>query len=101
MEEMPKKMVQNLMGAMGSSNAPSAPGEGSVSQFLSYGASILKGILEKGGEALSEQGLSAFSSVLILGLNQALNKMGTTEAFQAPRLILSEIIQHLENPQAA
>ena len=38
---------------------------------------------------------------MVMGLKQALNKMEDTEAFKAPRVVLSKIIDHLEHPKPA
>lgn len=101
LEDVPKKMVQNVIGMVGAPDAPSVPGEGTVSQFLSYGASILKGFLEKESKLISQQALSSFSSILVLGIKQALSKIEDTPALQAPRKVLTDMIHHLENPQPA
>lgn len=79
--------------------APAPGGEGTISQFLSYGASLLEQMLQGGAEAVSNKSLSVFSQAIALGLKQVLSKMGNDEAFSHPRNILSGIINHLEHMQ--
>ncbi len=95
MQELPKKMFEGLASFFPTLDSPSQPGEGTLSQFLSYGASLL----EKGVN--SPYALSSFSSLLLVGLKQALKKMDPhSEALKGPRQALIDIIHHIENPQS-
>lgn len=105
-EKMPKTMVDHLLGrtpadptTQASSSQPSSPEEGTISQFLENGGSILKKVLEKGTKAVSSQALSSLASVLIFGIQQALGKMEDTPAFTQPRMGLNCVIEALRTSQ--
>ena len=103
-EKMPKTMLDNLLGkgpidASIDVSRQSTSGEGTVSQFLENGSSIIKKILEKGVQAISSQALSSCATVLILGIQQALGKMEDSPAFEQPRAILQAILGELRSTQ--
>lgn len=96
-EKAPRKMLENLMNISGAPDAPSQSGEATVSQFLSYGSSILQSLMKQGKEALIQH---AISPIVTIGLKQALAKMGDEDFFKAPKQTLKNIIAQLENPQS-
>ncbi|MBS0604016.1 MAG: hypothetical protein JSS60_03145 [Verrucomicrobia bacterium] len=101
-EQLPKTMVDNLLGRTpsDSSDPTSSTGtEGTVSQFLAHGGSLLKTMLDKGKQAISQQALSSFANVLALGLNQVIGKMEDTPTFERVRSTLTGIVQSLEQTQ--
>jgi hypothetical protein len=92
-ENMPKKMVDNLLGrtpqdasnaASGGAVSQNAASGGTVSQFLGMGGSILKNMLDKGVQAVSKQALASFTNILAFGIQQALNKMKDVPVEDAP-----------------
>ena len=100
LENLPKTMYDNFRGRTPTEPGDAAPAEeGTVSQFLANGSSILKTILDKGAQAISGQAISSFASVLILGINQVLAKMDNTETFRQPKTALEEIIFTLNSVQ--
>lgn len=98
-EEAPRRMIENVLNMAQSQESTAAPEDGNVAQFLSYGASILKKVIDQGGKVVSQHALSSFSYLMVQGLRQALGQMETTEAFKMPRGVLIQIIRHLEHPQ--
>jgi hypothetical protein len=112
-----KEMVEGLLGKPSTESTTPQDGsappaeEGTVSQFLANGSSILKTILDKGAKAISSQAISSFASVLILGIEDVLTKMGPPtstlmgppperDPFQAPRATLLGIISALTAAQS-
>lgn len=96
--EAPGKILDSAVNAVCTTDAPSQQGEGTVSQFLFYSASILKKWLSNETKEITSRELAPFSSVVCLGLKQVLSKMGDDEALRGPKQTLLDIIGRLENP---
>jgi hypothetical protein len=94
-ENMPKKMVDNLLGT--TQTTADTENGGTISQFLDTGGSILKKMLEKGGEAIAKPALSAFGSLLILGIKLAHDNMDDTPALRLPKATLNNILGTLNS----
>ncbi len=105
-----KTMVDNLMGRTPSTDSPAAEqgaaGEGTISQFLENGGSILKNILQKGAQAVSQQALASFASILILGIKEVLKKMDSPagqdplnnrDPYQTCRTALEGVVASLDS----
>ncbi len=112
-ENLPKTLVESGKSALGfapsqtppvptSPSAPQpagAPNEATLSQFLAHGSSLLKSMIEKGGNAISQQARSSFAGVLSIGLQQALKKMDNSEVYKQTKMTLKGIISTLDNFQ--
>jgi hypothetical protein len=92
-ENMPKKMVHNLLGT----TETDAEDGGTISQFLDKGGSVLKKMLEKGGEAIAKPALSAFGSLLTLGIKLAHDNMDDSPALRLPKATLNNILDTLNS----
>lgn len=103
-ENLGGTMVNNLLGRNpAAEQTPAAGGqpagqqEGTLSQFLDQGGSVLKSILGKGKEAVSQQALSSFASVLKLVLKQVMDNMDDSEASRKVKDTLSPLAATLGN----
>jgi len=88
-------MIHNVLGTPESSSEDAIGG--TISQFLDKGGSILKDLLSKGAQAVSQQALSSFANILSFGIQQALDNMEDTPACRQPKEKLNEIIATLDS----
>ena len=95
LENLGKTNINNIFGKTtsdDSADAGASNGEGTVSDFLSQGGALLEQILGKGTEAISKRALGGLASILSLGLQHVIDKMGDSADFLQPKMALNGII---------